>query len=68
MLVQPATEHHVLRQRPRLGRQRHEHGLGHVLSRLRIPADQPEGGRIDQVEVAADEFPEGGFRAGPRVS
>ena len=50
-----------------LVRQRHEHGLGHILRRFRIPADQPERSRIDQVNVAADEFPEGGFRPGPCV-
>ena len=32
-----------------------------------IPADQPERGRIDQINVAADQLPEGGFRSGPGI-
>jgi hypothetical protein len=56
--VQPAAQHHIWRERPGQPRQVKEHGLSDVFGQMRVTIDQPQRGRIDQVNVALHQFAE----------
>jgi hypothetical protein len=40
-----------------------KNGLGDVLRQMRVTIDEPDGRGIDEVDVAADDFLKGRFRA-----
>ena len=47
------------RERTGLAREVGENGLRHVLRQMRVAADLPERGGIDEIDVPPDEFGEG---------
>ena len=61
--VQPSAQHDVFGKRASLACEVHEDGLGDVLREMRVAIDQPHCCRIDEVDVARDQFVEGRFRA-----
>ena len=65
--MQPAAEFHILGQRPRDAGQVYKDGLRHVFGPMRVAANQPERGRINQIHVAGHEFAKGGVRSGSGV-
>ena len=67
VLMQPSAQHDSSSQRAALPRQADEDHLRHVLCQLCIPAHQAQRRRMDKVDVARDQFPEGRFRAGYSV-
>ena len=66
-LMQPPAQHHPSGKRAALARQGDKDRLRHVLGQLCIPADQAERHRIDEVDVARDQFAKGRFGTGPGV-
>lgn len=62
-VMKPAEEHDVTRQCPSLASEISENQLGHVLGPMRVAVGASKRDGIDQVYVAFDEFPEGGFGA-----
>jgi len=59
--MQPAGQHHILRQRTGLAREIGEYNLRDVLCLMGIAVRPPERGGIDEVYVTPDQFAEGGF-------
>ena len=54
--IKPAGQVFPARERTGLAREVGEHGLRHVFRRMFIAIDLPQGGGIDEVDVAFDQF------------
>lgn len=59
--MQPTAEKHARRQMRSLAGQVDEHRLGRILRQSLITVQPAQGGAVDQVHVARDNFAEGGF-------
>ena len=57
--MQPAPELDLTGERRRQARQIGEDRLGNILGQMGIALDEPDCRRIDQVQIAADQFAEG---------
>jgi len=44
-----------------------EHGLAHIFREMGVPADQPQRGLVNQVNVPPHQLPKGRLRSGPHV-
>jgi hypothetical protein len=62
--IEPAGEALAAGKQPGLARQIGEDRLGHVLGEVGIAADHAQGGGIDKVHVAPDQFGKGFFGTG----
>jgi len=60
--VQPSAQHDVFGKRASLACEVHEDGLSDVLRLMRVAIDQSYRRRINQIDVARDQFVEGRFR------
>ena len=61
--MQPASKHDVLGKHPRQPRQIREYRLRDVLGPMGVAVDQPHGRRVDEVNVARNQFAKSLLRA-----
>ena len=55
--MQPAAEQGLALKQPSFARQIGEYGLDNVLGKMRVAAGAPEGDGINEIDVAAYQFP-----------
>src|ERR1700759_3351908 len=65
--MQPPPKRHLSGERVRHASQIRKNDLRHILGLMRVAQRQPDGRRIDQINVSADQFAKGRFRLSVRV-
>src|SRR5207247_8454515 len=61
--MQPSAKHDAFGKGAGLAGEVHKYGLGDVLRQVRVAIHQPQRCGINQIDVAQNQFTEGGFRA-----